>query len=635
MYLIHAHPISRGISNDELTYFSSETYPEGALIFVPLRSKIVPALVVQSERVSDAKASIRSADFAIRKVAKRAPRFLFSSGTIRALQKVSNWHASSLGAILSEVVPRGSIENAKRTPIIEYGTKGGASIERVAFQGTMTERFEEYRNLVREEFAKKRSVLLLAPTRRESEALAQYLARGISEYTFLLHGGLPATLFREQWSGAHNSAHPVLIIGTPSSVALPRHDIGTIIIERETATTWRRDTRPYIDFRIVAEEIANEYGARFLVADMPLRIETVYRMNAREFEERGIRKTRVSSPPEMRLIDARPRIRKELEQVSPRRERFRAIHPELAHTIQKMIQKPSRVFLFAARRGLAPITVCDDCGSPVVDDATGLPVVLHKSARGNVFVCHASGTVRSANERCRFCGSWKLSTLGIGAELVEEEARERFPDVPVFSITKDSTPKEKEAEKTARRFKEAPRAILVGTELALSYLPDALTLSAVVSLDSLLSAPEWNIHDRIFSILMRIRERTEEAMIIQTRQPERSVVIEAVGGAIADYYKTELNDRRRFGYPPFSTLIKISCVGSKERVSKRLSEVETMLLPFTLSGHTHVMNLPKGRSVIHGFIRLPQHEWVREDLLEKIRLLPPDIAVTINPDSIL
>ena len=80
-----------------------------------------------------------------------------------------------------------------------------------------------------------------------------------------------------------------------------------------------------------------------------------------------------------------------------------------------------RIFLYAARKGMASITICGDCGNNVVCLECGSSVVLHTKETGNFFLCHRCGERRSAEEVCKVCGSWKLMPLGIGIEKVKGE----------------------------------------------------------------------------------------------------------------------------------------------------------------------------------------------------------------------
>ena len=58
MKLLHVIPISRGLNKENLSYFTASDVAIGSVVKVPLRKKLVSAIVVATEEVSDAKAEI-------------------------------------------------------------------------------------------------------------------------------------------------------------------------------------------------------------------------------------------------------------------------------------------------------------------------------------------------------------------------------------------------------------------------------------------------------------------------------------------------------------------------------------------------------------------------------------------------
>ena len=58
MRILEVIPIAKGINRDTLSYFSGSDIPVGSLIKVPLRKRIVPALVINSKEVIDSKTGV-------------------------------------------------------------------------------------------------------------------------------------------------------------------------------------------------------------------------------------------------------------------------------------------------------------------------------------------------------------------------------------------------------------------------------------------------------------------------------------------------------------------------------------------------------------------------------------------------
>ena len=87
MQLINVIPVARNIGMESLTYFSSKPLKEGSVVFVPLRKKEVPAIVLSSQDITDVKTQIRSADFALKKIENKKTQMLLLPEFVTAARK--------------------------------------------------------------------------------------------------------------------------------------------------------------------------------------------------------------------------------------------------------------------------------------------------------------------------------------------------------------------------------------------------------------------------------------------------------------------------------------------------------------------------------------------------------------------
>ena len=99
-------------------------------------------------------------------------------------------------------------------------------------------------------------------------------------------------------------------------------------------------------------------------------------------------------------------------------------------------------------------------------------------------------------EKCAKCDSWNLTALGIGMERVHQELSEKFPSMKIFRIDSDSSPTQKIATKTIEAFYESPGSLLLGTEMALLYLSEKIDSTAIVSIDSFFSLPDFRVNEK-------------------------------------------------------------------------------------------------------------------------------------------
>ena len=251
--------------------------------------------------------------------------------------------------------------------------------------------------------------------------------------------------------------HPVLIIGTGSFLCLPRHDLGTIIIEKENTNNYKTRRRPHIDIRTFAEFFAEALDVRLIYGDIFLRTQTLYRKEQDDFIEFAPTKFRSLSSAEQKIIDMKSCTDKRGNK------KFTLISDELVQSLETAQNNNESFFLLTSRRGLYPITICNDCGQTVRCDECEAPLVLHSKKeisdhrdKKNTFVCHTCGYQTHSKDMCQNCKGWRLATLGIGSERVEEEVKKLFPKATVLRLDKDTTTRKNKAQEIATKFYNSP-----------------------------------------------------------------------------------------------------------------------------------------------------------------------------------
>ncbi len=634
MYLIEVIPLSRGIGKETLSYFSAGVIPEGSLVEVPLRKRFVNALVVSCRDARDAKAEIRSSDYSMKKVNEfKSERFL-SEEFVNAAKAASEFFAASLGGVLNLLVPQGVLGGEREMFNPKDGLSADAAVfDRLVLQADDPERFANYRSLVREEFARKRSVFLCVPTASDVKRLTSELAKGIEEYTYPLYVSLSKKKMRLIWKATVENEHPVLIVATGLFLSLRRADIGAIILENESSRHYKLGFRPYLDIRTFAEFLAKEVRAKFIIGDTFLRTESIFRFRQGEFAEFAPLKFRFLSPSEGLVVDM-------TSYKKTAGGKFETISAELGALVKRSHALNQQLFILAARRGLASESVCGDCGQVVLCGRCRSPITLHVGRTDdrtstNFFLCHRCGEKRNAEERCAACQSWKIWPLGVGLELVERELKRKFPAVKIFRIDKDKTPTAKKAALVAAAFFGSPGSILLGTEMALAYIDRKIDNTAVASLDSLFSLPDFRIHERILHLLLKIRSLTSGTFLVQTRLPGEKVPEYVVKGNLIDFYRDEIAGRERFRYPPFTTLIKISLQGTRVAVTREMEKLKTYFTSFETEIFAAFAEGSRGAFTMHALLRLPRGRWPNLDLLKKLLALPPQFRVEVEPESLL
>ena len=117
MNLINVVPIARNAPQKEISYFSSGPLPKGAIIFVELKKKKVPALVTLSEDIKTKKAEIKSSSFALKKIKSPEPKIFLAPELVEAAKKAAAFFAAPLGVILKIIIKKFSFKPKKKTAL--------------------------------------------------------------------------------------------------------------------------------------------------------------------------------------------------------------------------------------------------------------------------------------------------------------------------------------------------------------------------------------------------------------------------------------------------------------------------------------------------------------------------------------
>ncbi len=643
-------PLKKGIWKEDLTYFTAKDVGLGNIVTIPFRKKNILGLVISVEDLASGKMDIKDLDFNLRKVVDVKKHSLFQAEFLESAIEVSKYFVINKNVGVSALIPSVFIEfydkislSIKNTPEeknIEETPK--IKTEKLLLQLPLTERLSIYKTLIRESFAAKKSVFIVLPTEKDIDTFLDLLSKGIEQFTFKIHSGISTkktmTLIRE----ASNTDHPVLILGTAPFLCLPRPDLGVIILEHESSTAYKTISRPQIDLRIFVETYASKIKAKLILSDTLLRFETLARRDTDNIQS-------------MYPISFRLDFTGEINIESPRsldEKKFTIITEKTITEITNTIRHERNVFLFSLRKGLATMTVCRDCSSMLACPTCGSPVVLYMSKNGSkrILSCNKCKIEIDPDTICTNCGSWNLVPLGIGTDTVSEyikdvpmsEKKEKFK---IFKLDKESAKSSSGAKKIIDEFENESGVILIGTEMAFFYMKNKVSLSVISSFDSLWSIPSYKMSEKILQIIISILEKTEDRLVIQTKNEKDSALLAIKNGNLLSFVREEIEDRRKLEYPPFKRFIKITYLGDKaktERVREFLSENFSEYNPEIFSGF-HVKF--KDKYITNTLIKLDTTEWslpelslgsnISDNLYQKLSSLPNSFLISVDPEDLL
>jgi primosomal protein N' (replication factor Y) len=234
----------------------------------------------------------------------------------------------------------------------------------------------------------------------------------------------------------------------------------------------------------------------------------------------------------------------------------------LLEHIKEALSKNEQVILFQNRRGFSLRLVCDDCQwSPGCNNCdVGLTYHKHQARMR----CHYCGHAKDIPTQCPECGSKKLTMKGFGTEKIEEEIPVFFPDAVVKRMDLDTTRSKNAYFQILNDFEDRKIDVLVGTQMVSKGLDfDHVSLVGVMNADNMLHYPDFRSFERSFQQMVQVsgrsgRKHKRGKVVIQTAQPYHAVIQNVMENNYEAMYKSQMEERANFKYPPFYRIIKIT-----------------------------------------------------------------------------
>ncbi|KKQ82129.1 MAG: Primosomal protein N' [Parcubacteria group bacterium GW2011_GWF2_38_76] len=617
----------------------------GSLVFVPIRKRRIPAILISTRSIKDAKTEIKRSDFELKKIDKAGDEKFFSKEFMETAEEMADYFGTNLGQVISCYVPnnlfKGYEKNiqkvkikAKDTAVKEIAEEKKHIVELV--QAPIEDRIAFYKSLIRENFARKSSVFLCLPTTHEVNVFADNLKKGIEDYTLLLRPeDSPKKLVNARQT-ARDKSHPLLIIATPIFSCFLDDSFETVIIEKESSNAHKTLSRPFIDSRLFIEKLAKKLSLRLILGDTVLRLETLHKKEIDEYSPSLLFKYRLISRVIPKILDTK----KDKNNFDTK-----AISEDLLDVVRNSIEAKKNTLLLTTKKGLSSATICGDCKTIVSCKNCGSTTTLHRRDSSNVFFCHKCGTGQNTNVLCNKCRSWNLRPVGFGTERVEDELRDNFPDANILRMDGESVKTHRQSKEMMTSFEENKGSVMIGTEMALFYLTKPIENIAIVSTDSLFFVPDFKINERVFNFLVSAKLMAENNFIIQTRCADNPIFEKIVRGDALQFYKEEILLRKNFNYPPFRLFIKITGEGKEEVVTKEFDELAIFLKKWNPEKFRSSSNLPGGKARMNLLIKVNPVNWPEKSsgsedpekmsLPEILKILPPRFAVKVDAESIL
>ena len=359
----------------------------------------------------------------------------------------------------------------------------------------------------------------------------------------------------EIWQKQLSNEPYEVILGARSAVFLPFQRLGLVIIDEEHENSFKQqDPAPRYHARSVAIVLAQMYGAKTLLGTATPSIESYRNAQLRKYGLVTLsQRYKDIQLPTIEVVDIKDLRRRKLMS-GP-------FSPRLIAAVRNALQRGEQAILFQNRRGFAPMIECRTCGWVPHCPNCDVSLTYHKSM--NVLTCHYCGYTERVPEQCPNCESKDIKGRGYGTEKIEDEIMEVFPDARIARMDLDTTRTKNAYERLINDFSAGKTNLLIGTQMVSKGLDfDHVSVVGILDADNMLNYPDFRAYEHAFTMMAQVsgragRKGKQGLVILQTKNPELPVIQQVVNNSYTAFYKSQLEERTAFHYPPFFHLIYI------------------------------------------------------------------------------
>ena len=420
---------------------------------------------------------------------------------------------------------------------------------------TSSGKSEIYIHLIDYILKKGSQALYLVPEIALTTQLTRRLQKVFGKRVIIYHSKFSDNERVDIWKRMLHDPSPCVVIGARSSLFLPFSSLGLVIVDEEHESSYKQfDPAPRYNARDCAIVLASMHGAKTLLGSATPAIETYYKaLNGRYGLVTLSERYEGVQLPLIEIVD-----------LNDERRRGRISGPmsaRLAMMSREAVKGGEQVILFHNRRGFAPVVVCKQCG--YVPKCQNCDVSLTYHRKAGEMVCHYCGATYKLPTICPACKEPAIEVYGYGTERIEEIAESSFPGARIMRMDLDTTRNKDSYLNIINDFSLGKADILVGTQMVTKGLDfERVSLVGILNADNLINFPDFRASERAFNMLEQVagragRRNKRGLVIVQTSQPAHPILSYLQAHNYEGFYEHELEERRRYGYPPFTRVINI------------------------------------------------------------------------------
>ena len=424
---------------------------------------------------------------------------------------------------------------------------------------TSSGKTEIYIHLIQQALDRQQQVLYLLPEIALTVQMMERLQRVFGCRLGIYHSKYSDAERVEIWQ-KQLSRHPYdVILGARSAVFLPFQRLGLVIVDEEHETSYKQqEPSPRYHARSTAIMLAalnsstpDSSTPKVLLGTATPSVETYYNATTGKYglvelfqRYKGI------ELPEIQVVD--------IKDLQHRKMMNGPFSPLLLLKVREALARGEQAILFQNRRGYAPMIECKQCGWVPRCQHCDVSLTLHRNL--NQLSCHYCGYTYQVPAECPACGCKELQTRGYGTEKIEDQVRDIFPEARISRMDLDTTRTRHAYERIINDFSAGRTNLLIGTQMISKGLDfDRVSVVGILNADTMLNYPDFRAYEHAFMMMSQVSGRAGRKghrglVILQTKSPDLPVIQQIVDNDYAAFFRSVLDERRQFRYPPYCRL---------------------------------------------------------------------------------
>ena len=414
---------------------------------------------------------------------------------------------------------------------------------------------EIYLRLSESVIAADKQVLVLVPEISLTPQLTERFRQRFKQPVAVLHSGLNDQQRLCAWHSA-SVDHAKLIIGTRSAIFTNIPKLGLIIVDEEHDGSYKQQEGFRYNARDLALVRAHKENIPVVLGSATPSLESLRNAaQGRYHIHKLYQRARSNVATRIKLIDMCSQPMKE------------GLSAALLDNVDQHLKNGNQVLLFLNRRGYSPLLMCHECGWTTSCKRCDAHMTFHKHKQQ--LLCHHCGAETPVPAQCGDCGGKELLAIGAGTERIEQFLNERFPDVFVNRIDRDTTRKKGALEEKIQHAHGGDACILVGTQmLAKGHDFPNVTLVGVLDTDQALFSADFRASEHLAQLITQVSGRAGRAekpgeVLIQTHQPDHPLLQTLLHEGYEKFADAALKEREQAGLPPHKHLAMLRCAAIK------------------------------------------------------------------------